>query len=437
MTRMILATAALLMSLALANQTHAQTFSAGSDSAGAGGSMNITATLDNVGSGGAVQGWSYGMCHDSSIASISGINDEDSFDVDFNETSIYADGWTQGVVICFTGCNPIAEGTLGYIMASADYAITSTALPGLYSADFCGILGSPNVSTVAVVGGSSLTPTMNSGTMEVIDIPGPAYTYSVPDTIATYNPDDGNASFSADILISEIDNSALGAPFPNQTQGFSMGLGHDQTMLEATAVTLAGPVAALDGGNGPSFAESSIYPDGFTLGCVYSFVGAETISFTSAETVAVASYSTIPSALIGDTDGASTSLTWTGGLGSPNVTNVVVVGGGSIAAETNDGTVTLNAASVTPYLRSDANHDGRNDVADAIWMLSDLFLGGTHNDCDGANDANGDGGYDVADPTFVIQYQFLEGSAPPAPYPDCGTTPGQLAEDCNSYPPCG
>ena len=70
-------------------------------------------------------------------------------------------------------------------------------------------------------------------------------------------------------------------------------------------------------------------------------------------------------------------------------------------------------------------------------MLSDLFLGGTHNDCDGANDANGDGGYDVADPTFVIQYQFLEGSAPPAPYPDCGTTPGQLAEDCNSYPPCG
>ena len=56
MIRMILITTALLLSLAVATQTHAQTFSAGSDSAAAGGSMNITATLDNVGSGGAVQG---------------------------------------------------------------------------------------------------------------------------------------------------------------------------------------------------------------------------------------------------------------------------------------------------------------------------------------------------------------------------------------------
>jgi hypothetical protein len=69
-------------------------------------------------------------------------------------------------------------------------------------------------------------------------------------------------------------------------------------------------------------------------------------------------------------------------------------------------------------------------------MLSDLFLGGPHLDCEAASDANADGGFDVADPTFVIQFQFLEGAPPPAPYPNCGTSPGQEAADCFSYPTC-
>ncbi|MDE0959561.1 MAG: hypothetical protein OSB09_02150 [Planctomycetota bacterium] len=436
MYRIYLITIGLLFSGFGSTTLQAQSFSAGSDSAAAGGTMNITATLDNTGSGGAVQGWSFGMCHDSSIGSVSNVNDEDSAGVDFNQSSIYVDGWTQGVVICFTGCNPIPEGST-LIMSSADYAIDAAAAPGDYPVQFCNVLGAPPVSTVTVIGGASLAPTQNPGNMEVIDIPGPTFNYIAPAVTAAYNPDDGISSFTADLQVSETDNSALGAPYPNATQGFSMGLGHDSALLEATSVTLAGPVAALDGGNGPDFAESSIYIDGITVGCVYSFVGAETISYTSASTVVQAAYSTVAGALTGDTDGATTTLNWTGGLGSPNVTNVMVVGGASSPAETQDGSITLVAASVTAYLRSDANADGRNDVSDAIWMLTDLFLGGPHLDCNGASDANGDGGFDVADPTFVIQYQFLEGPAPSAPYPSCGTTAGQEPADCTTYPSCG
>jgi hypothetical protein len=435
MYRIFFVTIGLVFGLLGSSTLPAQIFSAGSDSAAAGGSMNITATLDNSGSGGAVQGWSFGMCHDSSIGSVSLVHNEDSDGVDFNQSSIFPGGWTQGVVICFTGCNPIPEGQT-LTMSSADYDIDTAANPGNYPVQFCNSLGSPVVTTVAVIGGASLVPTQNAGNMEVIDIPGPTITYVASDTTAAYNPDDGVSGFSVDLQVFETDNSALGAPFPNTTQGFSMGLGHDSTLLEATSVSLAGPVAALDGGNGPSFAESSIYTDGITIGCVYSFIGAETISYAAQETVAEVSYSTVAGTLTGDTDGAATSLSWTNGLGAPNVTNVMVVGGGSIAAETQDATITLVAASVTAYLRSDANADGRIDVADAIWMLSDLFLGGVHLDCEAASDSNADGAYDVADPTFVIQFQFLEGSAPPAPYPDCGTTPSQEAADCFDYPIC-
>ncbi len=436
MNRMTYPTLFILVLFTGSSVLQAQEFSASSDSSAAGGTMNITTTLDNTGEG-PIQGWSLGVCHDSSIATVTAINEEDSAGVDFNETSIYTDGWTQGVVISFTGANPIESGTLGFTMSSADYSIDGAASPGDYSVSFCDILGSPPVTTVAVVGGASITPTQNAGNMEVIEIPDPEYTYEAPDRTVNYNPDDGAASFTEEILVAEVDNSAAGAPYPNVTQGFSMGLSHDDTLLEVTSLTLAGPVAALDGGNGPGFAESTLYPNGWTLGIVYSFVGAETITFDSTATVAEASYSLLSGALAGDEDGETTSLSWTDSLGSPPVTNVMVVAGSSIPATFSDATITLEAVSVTPFLRSDANADERTDIADAIWMLSEQFLSGPSNDCDGAKDANGDGVYNVADPLYVINYRFTDGPAPPGPFPDCGTAEGQTPEDCLEYPPCG
>ncbi len=413
-----------------------QEFSAGSGAAAAGGSMNITATLDNTGEG-PVQGWSFGMCHDSSIGTVTAIHEEDSAGVDFNQTSIYPGGWTQGVVLSFTGQNPIESGTTGVTMSSADYDIDSAALPGTTSLNFCNTLGSPPVTTVAVVGGASITPTQNSGNMEVIEIPDPEFIYSAPDRTVHYNPDLGSASFTEEIHVSEVDNSAAGADFPNETQGFSMGLGHDSSLLEATSVTLAGPVAALFGGDGPAFAESSIYPAGWTLGIVYSFVGAETIAFTSSQTVAEIGYQVNAGVLEGNESGFMTSLNWTDTLGTPPVANVMVVSGSSIAATLDDGAILLEPVSVVPFLRSDANADLRVDVADAIWMLQEQFVSGPSNDCAGASDANGDGLYNVADPTWVINYQFSDGPEPPAPYPDCGIVPGQTPEDCIEYPICG
>ena len=33
------------------------------------------------------------------------------------------------------------------------------------------------------------------------------------------------------------------------------------------------------------------------------------------------------------------------------------------------------------FLRGDPNDDGRNDIADAIWIVAELFRGGPETDC--------------------------------------------------------
>lgn len=433
------------MTLLPASNAHSQTLNAGSASGTAGSSVSVDFTLDA--GAGDIQGWSYGVCNgpevtpttinygDGAPNSTSTVNNGNS--ADFLEASFYDEGWTQGVVICFTGCSNLPAGTSGFLLATTGYDIDAAAAPGEYALDYCNTIGSPPVSTVIVVGGSSNTPDTNSGSITVVDIPDPEFSYTASDRTVNYSPDDGNASFTMDVTIAEIDNSALGASFPNATQGFSMGISHDDSLLEVTSVGFTGPVAALDGGNGPGFAELSIYSNGWTGGVVYSFIGAETITFsTGGDIVVNADYSTVPGALTGDEDGAATTLTWDSGLGSPPVSNVMVVGGNSLAAQLNDAAITLQAVSATPFLRSDANADGRNDVADAIWMLSDLFLGGPSYNCIGANDANGDGLYDTADPVFVISYQFLDGAAPSAPFPDCGIAANQQPTDCLEHPYC-
>lgn len=429
-------TLALLVTFGACFAVQAQDFTASSDSAAAGGSMNITATLDNTGEG-SVQGWSLGVCHDTSVASVTQLNEEDSSIADFNTLTIFTDGWTQGVVLSFQGQTSIPSGTLGFTMSSADYAIDTAAAPGTYSVSFCDILGSPPVTTVAVVAGASITPDQTSGEMEVIEIPDPEFSYDAPDKTVFYNPDDGNASFTEEIQISEIDNSGAGAPFPNVTQGFSMGLEHDETLLEATGVATTGALSALNAGAGPDFVGESLYSNGWTLGVVYSIPGTDSITYDSTETVVEVSYQVVAGAMTGDTDGETTSLSWTDTLGDPEVTNVMVVSGASIAATPSDGTITLEAVSVTGFLRSDANADSRSDVADAIWMLSEQFLNGPSNNCLGAKDANGDGIFNVADPAFVIAYQFTDGAPPPTPFPDCGIAENQAPEDCLEYPSCG
>ncbi|MDG2084138.1 MAG: hypothetical protein P8K66_04135, partial [Planctomycetota bacterium] len=121
---------------------------------------------------------------------------------------------------------------------------------------------------------------------------------------------------------------------------------------------------------------------------------------------------------------------WSNDLGSPAVANVVVFDGGSYPANFVDGSIALNPVVTTDFIRGDANSDARINIADGVWIINELFLGGPSNPCAIANDANNDGSTDAGDAVYIFQYRFTDGPQPPAPFPSCGQVDGQTPEDC-------
>ena len=332
---------ALVVGFASANAGAQDTsFIAGSGDIALGGSGTVSLTMDNTGN--VIAGWSLGICNDTAfleaIAANSGSGTETSKNggaPDFNQINLFPEGATQGVVICFTGCASVGD-VSGFELLAVDY---NGVAEGSTTVDFCNTLGAPPVETVIVVNGASVAPTQNSGAIEVVGVPGPEYVYTAPTEAVTFDGNTGIGSFTAVIAVSETDNSAQGAPFPNPTQGFSMGLSNDSSLLTALTVTETLPFDA-------DFAESNILADGWTIGVVYSFTGANTLAFDAPTDVVSVDYDTVAGGLIGSTDNVVTSLAWSNALGSPPVENVIVVAGASIAPSLEDGTITLEPFSV-------------------------------------------------------------------------------------------
>ncbi|MFN0057737.1 MAG: dockerin type I repeat-containing protein [Planctomycetota bacterium] len=90
-----------------------------------------------------------------------------------------------------------------------------------------------------------------------------------------------------------------------------------------------------------------------------------------------------------------------------------------------------------PFVRGDANTDLTVDVADAVTMLSTLFVPGTNPlVCADAGDANDDGVFNIADAIYLLSHLFVPASpAPPAPFPGSGDDPTADALECG--PPVG
>ena len=278
-----------------------------------------------------------------------------------------------------------------------------------------------------VVAGASIAPSLEDGTitLEPFSVPGPEFNFTAPSQSVNYDGNTGSASFSTAFSIAEVDNSALGADFPNPSQGFSMGMGNDSAVIEPTAVTATLPFDA-------DFAEGGIFADGWTIGVVYSFTGGNTLAFDSELDVVSVDYSTVAGALTG-TDSIDTSLAWTSTLGSPPVDNVVVVNGASVEPNLVDGTISLQPVFDIPFVRGNCNGDNKVNIADGIWILNELFLQGPSGTCVAACDANEDAKYDAGDAVFIISYRLLDGPMPTAPFPDCGAVGGA---DCEATSYC-
>ena len=89
------------------------------------------------------------------------------------------------------------------------------------------------------------------------------------------------------------------------------------------------------------------------------------------------------------------------------------------------------------FIRSDANNDGRPDLADGIYLINEMFYNGPAAPCPAASDANSDGSQDLTDAMFIFQYWLQPNAtpgnlipAPAAPFPACGTAEGITAAEC-------
>ncbi len=76
------------------------------------------------------------------------------------------------------------------------------------------------------------------------------------------------------------------------------------------------------------------------------------------------------------------------------------------------------------FKRGDSNRDGGVNIADAVYILQNLFAQGPPIGCDDAADSNDDEGVNIADAVYILQNLFAQGPPLPAPGVDvCGPDP--------------
>jgi hypothetical protein len=86
-----------------------------------------------------------------------------------------------------------------------------------------------------------------------------------------------------------------------------------------------------------------------------------------------------------------------------------------------------------PFIRGDADDDGRLNITDGVFTLTFLFLGGIDPPCEDATDTDDRGTIELTDAVYVLNHLFLGGPAPPAPYPDAGVDPTEDRLGCLGY----
>ena len=141
------------------------------NAAGASGASAIVEVQLDI-SGAAIQGWSFGICHDSSKVTLAEAWDgETTLTVkngsppDFNVLTYYPNGFIKAVLVCFTSCATLPAG-VNYTLNAAEYQIIAAA-PDSAEISPCSTLGTPVVPVKVVVAGASIAMTRVGGTITV------------------------------------------------------------------------------------------------------------------------------------------------------------------------------------------------------------------------------------------------------------------------------
>ncbi len=410
-------------------------------------------TLGHSGDGIGAQGWSLGAVVDGgTILSITtdGTKTEELYDSGFNKTRLATGdiaGAVSAVVLCF-GCDavippnethPILRTEVEFPIPEGGGEATMSYQDGLIGE------GQPVALVVTEQGLSSpfvqedLTVALNEiqsccNALHRMGFSSSPLNNTVPgeglidDDPATCNGIGSHEISTTDSIYASV---ASTAPVPEEgIQGFSVSIevvGDISITGITTEGTLAGPVE--DGGLYDSGFNKTRVADSEASGGRSGAVSAVVFCFGCDSVLNPVGTSSFSKLTVEGEPGATGEIFYADGLvgeGQP-VDNVMTVLGTS-APVCNFFTTRLNVsvklgpAELGPYLRGDANDDGKVNIADPIWIINELFRMGPPTECIASADANGDLTQDLADAVYIINYRFLDGEPPPAPFPGCGTT---------------
>ncbi|OUU23355.1 MAG: hypothetical protein CBC13_05750 [Planctomycetia bacterium TMED53] len=356
---------------------------------------------------------------------------------DFIQGEIFPNGFTCGVIYAFINVSQTISYDVPQPVIRANYETLPGVLDGLTEDLTTQItqgsgLGSPETATVVVIGaGSSAPATLETSNVTILLDPPLSFTCRADDAAANFNGASGEGT--AEVGISVFENILPGGA-ASDTQGFSLGLSYDNTVLNATGVSQGATLQALEQGQGAEFFEVSLVATGLTVGVIYDFQGQSLIPYATPDQVLNIAFDTVAANLAGTAPGEiiQATLTPTEGLGPTGVTLVMVVGGRSVSMTSESGVLSLT--SLGGFDRGNCNADGQFDLADVIKLLGGLFTGDPLS-CLDACDANNDALLDIADAIRMLGVLF-SGDPPMDGAGTCAPDSDAASLGCDSFPPC-
>ncbi len=244
--------------------------------------------------------------------------------------------------------------------------------------------------------------------------PDPGYVFFFEDATA--------APGSSVELVVRLDNNG------ENIEGWSFGVCTDPSQLEVVDVVLGETTANVNGGSLPFFHALNIFPDGWSVGSLISPFAIPALLPGTGYEMYLPVYS-----ILGDS-GTTATVQFCETLGSPPVSNVVVIAGQSIEPTVNDGSIEI--LQLGTFIRGDVSGDGNLDLSDPVELLEYLFLAVGNPGCLDSCDVNDSGALDVSDAVYLLTYMFIGGMEPPAPFPTCGNDGTVDSLECESYPGC-
>jgi hypothetical protein len=219
-----------------------------------------------------------------------------------------------------------------------------------------------------------------------------------------------------------------GAPETVGAQGWSISVAHDPTIFDLTSVTTEGTDAGALFLNGfettePVDPAKNGGKGGYVSAIVLSLRKGTTLDPTKNQTITIANYA-LKDTGVGKLPAQVMFMDGLRGSGEP-VPNILTVEGNSVFATR---LIPLELTkSVGPtakrFRRGDPNDDGKENIADPIWIVNELVREGPRTECQSAADANDDGIVDLSDTTYLIAWRFMGGPQPTAPFAACGPDP--------------